>query len=355
MLSDDHTVIVDKPPYKQLPKEVDVPSSKRRILVDIIGTVIVVILFNIFAIWFLSEYSTNFGYFLIQHKWRLLDNLREPVEWLYLGDSSCNQGVIPSLVNEVTGEIGPNLCTIGNMTALEDLWMLEFYIDEFGPPENVLIIHVYDMWYRNFTPGMLGQIPLPWGFWDDFSFASELVQSNRVKFNIFLEAYVPLYSQSSTLGSIIYDSVTQFKNPFVKQWHLDPYGFLPEEEAHPDTVERDAQNHIQFVTQNDFFLSYNNKVAMDKMVDLAEKHGINIYIANSPQYEGLFEDENYQRYFNKVRSMLIGYAEQSERVYYISEVKVFPAIKMQNADHLITSSANEYTNWLIDNVLNIRR
>jgi hypothetical protein len=50
----------------------------------------------------------------------------EPVDWLILGDSSVNQGVIPSIFEDEFGERAINLGTNGIMITLDDLWMIEY-------------------------------------------------------------------------------------------------------------------------------------------------------------------------------------------------------------------------------------
>jgi len=73
-----------------------------------------------------------------------------------------------------------------------------------------------------------------------------------------------------------------------------------------------------------------------------------------PQYEGLNADPNFQRYLNSVMDELSEFSHASDRIQFISEVKTFPADQMQNTDHLIDSSAREYTNWLIDQIQSLR-
>jgi hypothetical protein len=91
--------------------------------------------------------------------------------------------------------------------------MLEYYIDHFGPPQNVLIAHVYDVWGRSFSPGYLGELPLAWGSWKELSYAADWAKEVKAQREIFLTRYFPLYSQNRTLAGILRDSFTRLRNP----------------------------------------------------------------------------------------------------------------------------------------------
>jgi hypothetical protein len=169
-----------------------------------------------------------------------------------------------------------------------------------------------------------------------------------------LERYVPIYSQNNTLGEIIQGTFLGLRNPFQSDWQLEPDGYLPAFEPKPEVVIADANNHINFVSENNFNISDLNQRAMTQILRLVNEYGINVYIALGPQYEGLSADENFRDYLNSVKEQLSEFASQSESVDFISDVKTFPAEQMQNSDHLIDSSAREFTEWLVEQIKMIR-
>ena len=130
-------------------------------------TIVVILLLNLLAIWVVQRYSPNRGYRLVREKWTLLLNLKEPVEWLVLGDSSGNQAVDPALLDARLGGRSLNLCTTGNALVLGDLWMLETYLRRFGPPRGVVLVHTYDLWGRDKNSNTVADVPLPWGYWTE--------------------------------------------------------------------------------------------------------------------------------------------------------------------------------------------
>jgi hypothetical protein len=318
---------------------------------EILGSLVVLVLVNSFALWYLGNYSTNYGYWTLQRKWALLEKMDAPVDWLILGDSSCNQGVSPALIHEQLGETAINLCTIGNVTALNDVWMLEEYIQRFGPPKGVLIGHVYDVWPRDLDPLILGQIPRRWNFWKEHTLGSDLLGNPDLRSQLFQERYVPLLSQRLTLTTLLRSPMLGQMIPLEPKWRMDEYGFLSGEQAQPATAIQDAQDHMQFVRENDPFVSSINQQALERLVEIADAYQLPIYLVNSPLYEGLSADDGFQAYLAELYGQIDSIVGKSQFIHRISEIKTFPATQLQTADHLILPGAQAYTKWLIENIL----
>ena len=66
----------------RLPDEVILPTSWRRAVMAVFLTVLLVVAVNLFARWYLDSYPSNRGYWLAREKWKLLESLSEPVDWL---------------------------------------------------------------------------------------------------------------------------------------------------------------------------------------------------------------------------------------------------------------------------------
>src|SRR5438128_2449200 len=131
----------------RLPVEIAGPSTARRLIGTIGGVLALVALANTAALFVLSRHPVNHGYKVIGAKWELLREQERPVDWLVLGDSSGNQGVVPAVLSERLGGSSLNLCTVGDLLAVNDAWMLETYIGTVGAPRKVLMVHAYDIWH----------------------------------------------------------------------------------------------------------------------------------------------------------------------------------------------------------------
>ena len=98
------------------------PSSRRRILVSIFGPLAVIAVVNVVAILLLRHDTSNWGIHLIEMKWKMAQETGEPVDWLVLGDSTGNQGVIPEILTDNLGGSAHNLCLLADLTATNNAW-----------------------------------------------------------------------------------------------------------------------------------------------------------------------------------------------------------------------------------------
>ena len=114
----------------ELPEEMVPSSSRQEVLMGFFALVALVVALNLAAVVYIWAYSPNRGYWLAAAKWQMLEDLEEPVDTLVLGDSSCNQALIPEVVDEILGGPTINLCTIGDMTVR--LWDLETHKELFA-------------------------------------------------------------------------------------------------------------------------------------------------------------------------------------------------------------------------------
>ena len=239
------------------------------------------------------------------------------------------------------------------MTALNDVWMLEEYIQRFGPPKGVVIGHVYDVWPRDLQPVILGQIPRRWGFWKEHTLGSDLLDNPDIRSQLFDEHYVPLLSQRLTLTSFLRSVMFGQLIPFKPKWKMDEHGFLSGEMAQPENAIKDAQDHMQFVRENDPIVSSINQQALERLVEIADAYQLPIYLVNSPLYEGLSADDGFQAYLAELHGQIDSIVGESQFVHLIPEIKTFPATQLQTADHLILSGAQVYTEWLIERILSV--
>lgn len=167
----DNALVMAKSVIHRLPEEKIAPVTPRKILGSVVGCLLMLGAANYLADWFLTSYSSNGGYKIAQVKWSKLLTLQRPVDVLVLGDSTGLQGVDPTVLDQTLGGRSLNLCTVGNMLVVNSAWMLDQYIQRFGPPKQVVLVHTYDVWHRKVNSStrlLLAETPLPWGAWDAF-------------------------------------------------------------------------------------------------------------------------------------------------------------------------------------------
>jgi len=328
------------PGYTRLPGEKITPASLLEVIIMITGVCCIVLAANFIAGRYLEQYTPNSGYWLLKHKWEKVLNMKSSVEWLVLGDSSGNQGVVPAVLTDTLGGHSINLCTFGDMTIVNDIWMLESYIKKFGPPGNVLIVRSYDGWGRKMGR-LLGKIPLPWGFWGDYEqpFKPDLI--GQVK--AFVTRYVPLFTENSSLAEIIINGIYSPQTFFVNRFGIPPDGYMAGIISKPLLVRNDMDTHVKFLANNRFTVSGHQHEALYFLSELADRYGINVYISNGPIYKDLAERILFIKYMQQLKSYMSQFSKKSTYFHYIEPVMTFPAHHMQSVDHVIHPAAIQFT------------
>ncbi len=336
----------------KLPKEIVEPVTKNSLFSSLIASVLVVFLINLAAIVYLKNNTTNRGYWLLKEKWEMLFNLQQPVDWLLLGDSSCNQGVVPDIFDKKLEVKSINLCTLGNMSSLDDAWMLNQYIKRFGAPKNVLIVHTYSAWDSDISLSLIAKTPLDWGYWQQME--PPLSFDKKDTFQLFINRYLPLYSENQTLASLIKDPVSYYQ--LNRSFQLDESGFMIWEQADVEQVKKKTEWHIKTYSNKQFNLTKHNHQALETIAELAQQHNFNVYLANAPIYQGLYAQDTFRSYYRQIQDTLNNYAANSERVNYIlQQPMTFPQEQMENTDHVTYTGAQRYTEKLASEIYSLQK
>jgi hypothetical protein len=328
----------------QLTDEIVGSGSRRKAGVTAALALAMVLLANLAARWALSEHTPNMGYWLIHKKWTMVQSMKSPVDWLMLGDSSCNQGVRPDVWSRAGLGSAINLCTIGNMLAVNDAWMLETYLATHPPPKAVVLVHVYDTWYRDagtLRNRLLGKVPLSYGFWERLNPRLEL--SGRQALNFALTRYLPLYTENKSIARWIW-SPDRFAS---EKYSVDEHGYMAWHEADKAQVRSDLAAHRRFLNGRDFVLSRENRDALIRIRKLADERGFDVYIANGPVYEELRREPAFRSYLTKLNREMTDYVGSNSRLHFIlKDPPTFQADQMVNCDHLVDGAARMYTERL---------
>lgn len=330
----------DKPRAGVTP-EVVRPSTAARAAWLMVAIVVGFVALNGVARWYLQRHGTNLGYRMVHAKWQLLAELdAPPLDWLVLGDSSGAHGVVPEVLTEVLGGRAVNLSIVANLLIANDAWMLEEYIERYGAPKNVVLVHTIDIWHRGYKSALIGQIPRPWGLWRRREPRIELTAEHEL--NVFLSRFVPLYAESQTLRA----HVKALGPPNPLDLKMTASGFIPAREHQPGRFGRDRARTERFVDRNRFKLSDVNRRALDRIGALAGKHDFDVYLVHGPSYVGIERRATFQRYLDTERSGLENATRKHGRLHVVPDVFGFEARQMEIFDHVVPKVAPDYTRML---------
>lgn len=340
-------ILVDR-----LPEEVLLPTTLRRAMITILATLLLLTAINFAAKWYLKNFPANHAYWLMNAKWELLGSMSEPADWLIVGDSSANQGVIPSVIEEQLGGQAVNLATTAGTTLLDDLWMLEEHIERFGPPKNVLVVHTVDVWHRDVEYVMLAKIPRPWGFWQSSPIYPHL---NSDKWSqVLLARYIPLYGENTSILKAVTRGIESPETIFNNPYELGPGGYMPSLDAKPLGTQKDAEKLKSRFERQDLHVSKINRALLAEMVTLADEYNFDVYLVYGPLLEGVIQHEPVKKYLSRVDQTLTEMAGQSTNVHYVPMLAGFPAEQMQNADHVVHTAAQSYSQMLANEIEKMR-
>jgi hypothetical protein len=323
--------------------------NARSIIFTSIGILLILLILNIGAIWILNHQSVvPFGE-PVKSKWDMLKSLEEPIDWLILGDSTGVVGIEPNVFEKGVGGESINLCTHADMLVLGDAWMIDESIKRVGPLKNVLIIHSWRVWHRDAEVYWIGLVPLEYGYWTRLTPKAQLDPYEL--WNLFLNKYVPLYSQDQSLSWLI----RPWTNPRGISRYQWQDGFLAIYEADPAEVLRDMDSQIAFVRSRGFNITTPNREALNHIAKLAEEYEFEVYITNGPLFQGLYENQDFFTYFSQVDNMLNSWANQSDHLHYISQVITFPESQMTITDHLTYTGALVFTERIVSEINAIQK
>lgn len=332
-------------PRVSLPDEVPAPVDRSHIAIVIITALVAVLGVNAVISISGGVDRLDGGGRLIREKWTILDSLDQPVDWLILGDSSAVEGVIPDQLEASLGGSAVNLATVANMLAIDDVWMLDEYIGRHGAPKNVVIVHVYDVWHRNVEASAFAKVPLTPGFWWSRTPSLSLTLSESVELLAF--RYLPLYQSKELVKRLAADPSKLLIPPRTIQTD----GFTGVDDAQPANVEYDFITHTNFLAEQPYELSDANRQALNRLVELTDKHGFNVYIANSPIFDGLKADQDFQSYFANVQNLLIELDDRSPNIHYVlCDTPSFSKEIMTYVDHVTLEGAKSFTAQLAQSI-----
>lgn len=295
----------------------------------------------------LDEHTTNRTYWLIHKKWSLLEAQKEPVDWMFLGDSTCNQGVRPDVLEPVLGGRVMNYCTMGDMLAVNDAWMLSRSIQKGKVPKHVVLVHVFDVWNRGMTEkrrALLARVPLGWKFWERME--PKLPLSEEAEKEYLVSRYFPLYAESTTLTDWAVHPEKMFEDT---GFSMDDRGYMRSDVVDEKRVHVSESGHLSNLRKwKSPRLSKENVAGLKRIAKLSDKYNFDLYLAMSPIAERVGKDSSYTTFAGKLRGTLSKIIRPGRRVHYVNfdEPLYFPADQMENADHVNHEAAEIYSREL---------
>lgn len=307
----------------------------------VVGALVAFAACNLAAALYLQRYPVNPVDHRIADKWDLVDDPGGPVDWIIVGDSSCNQGIAPTVIEEQLGGRAVNLCTTGNLLAVEDAWALAAYLEEHPAPVGVIVGHVPDVWIRgarNLPTGLIRSTP---GLADAAERHPPDVGVEISRLDSLVARWLPMWNRRSSLRALVRSPSSLFVS-----LESSVAGFFPDldEDANPAEVRADAAGHLDSVADRSVEISDANAAALEAIDELAVAHDFDVHVVTSPMFEDLWNDPTYRAWVRDIVGDVAGLTSTLERVQMaLCDPTPFPATLMNNADHVTITAALDYS------------
>jgi hypothetical protein len=288
----------------------------------------------------------NRGEFIIASKWRLADR-GVASDWLFVGDSTCLVGVDPK---QWPAQMGPalNLCTVGDVLPLSDLYLLERQLEQVpAPPRRVVVMHAYDIYSRQLS--LENFMLLPFGFARAVRLAVALPgfsadQQAAFALQVGVRKLFPLYGRRAQVLSKIGLGMART----YRHVPISPLGHMPTVKTSATEVEEDAMSHEQAVVREDAYqLSSYAHYTLDRIGALAERYRFTVYLVQSPLYRVLADSAPFSAFYRQYLTALVGASAHRRCIVpWLNEAWLYEADEMQNADHILPDQVAAFTHQL---------
>jgi hypothetical protein len=335
----------DQRTQPELPAEVVAPASLGELLVVCLLPLAIAIGLNLWVARSLRDYPINQGYWLMGAKWDLLAGLQAPVSTLIVGDSSCNQGVRPDLLVERLGGTAVNLCTTGHMLAVGDAWIVGAYLERWGAPRRIVVVHSYEMWRRSGASLRANT----WVYARHSAMflhrAPHLDWTIEEQILLRIGAWVPFYTQPAATQELLFTE----QGPRRRKFRIDADGYMPRRGGNRARTQRDMRKALARLGDGRFEMSPWNRAGLAELVRLADVYRVPMIFVHAPMYDQLWNDPRLRIYQMQLNADLDRAFRRSRYARLLSpEPKTFEARLMEAVDHVAGRGAKTFTRYLAD-------
>lgn len=328
-----------------LPEERTPVTTPARFALALSLAVVALAALNALLAYELKAHPRNIGYGIVEAKWEAAAALEEAPTWLFVGDSSCNQGIRASRFAEALGESAWNGCTIGSATVADDVWMVTEFVRRGLVPEHVVLANSWTTWKRESSAlrAMLFLIEPGPRVWRDTEPRLELTPGDR-----WLARWggaLPLASQAISARTVVFDPTRENLPP---RFSPEADGFMPVSFRDDARVRADIANH-QTQMRRPFEVSAWTEGALHRLLELAEEHAFTVHFVVSPMPIELEETDEARRFLGELAETVDSVAARSPRASVaIARPLALPAEVFEKADHVTVDGADAYTDAVIE-------
>ena len=328
-------LVEDRVSYPALTREVIPESNWVRIRYVVMILLAMVVSLNLLVIGLINSAPISLDDRMVNLKWELARSGDIVADWVILGDSTANQGLDPRIAERDHERTAVNLATLANFGFVDDVWLLETYLENHPSPEAIIVMHAHDVYPREISLShpVFDVTPLEFGAWhtSQLEFAPTLSdQSLWLGKRLF-----PLYFRNNTYLRALGRRAGLVQDTHIQATEITGDGFMVWPVARPSLLSREFEIQRDWLADVSFTVSDTNQRAFNTLIDMAASKAIPLHFVHAPIFDELYATPEFQTYLTDMRLWLQTQANQSTYFIYHPEVDTFPAEAMDYIDHVI--------------------
>jgi len=314
---------------------------------------------NLIAYYYLEKQPTSsYGpeanqaaYFTLPYWYWLIDS-HTPVDTIILGDSAAHCNLLPGPIADRLGGNTISLANNAGSSLLMDAWMLQYYVDKFGPPRNVILLRNCSAYEEQHNLEYMSVVPLKWGYWDRLGVAPNWKAGEEAK--LFVSKYCVLYSRSDILSARLTHPLKLFAQPRSK--YRNPETDRTYSRGVPVTIASELDQISRETTPSlysKFSPCSDSTNALKAMTGLANRLGFQFYIAIGSEWDKLYQDPGRQAKVSAMQQWLAQFTDP-QYVHLLPSIQTFRAEQMQHPNHLRPNWERLYTETILADIVAIQ-
>lgn len=280
--------------------------------------------------------------------WHTLMDLESPVDTIILGDSTARVDLITGPFADRLGGDVLNLANNAGSSVLMDAWMLQYYLDKFGAPRNVILLRNCHGYEYTHSVEFMSAVPLQWGYWDRLGVAP--AWGTREQLELMLSKYNVLYSASDILSDRLRHPLDLLAQPYKKR-DVAPYysqGSVAESEL--DMFRRGNTA----TTYSPFHPSADGENAVSAMSEQAGSLGFQLYFVVGPEWDEAYQDPDRQAKVSAMVEWMDQFTDPQYVHILLRSPLVYRADQMQNINHLRPGAERQYSEAVVGEMVAVQ-
>jgi len=301
------------------------------------------------------DYVENYSNARTKAKIKIAQDTGQMNDFLIFGDSSADGGINANRLEEETGLNSFNFALGGSALVVGNYYILEDYLSRNDAPKYIILMTVYDIWYRGLnTDGVIQTliISFPGKLIKDFMLSPIVYNPRGNVMGIFGNVLLPSQRYKWEIRGIIksmnivgYFRKRESKEDELMEEIVSNNGSSLYDVFNENLIIDDINYHKEFVETNKFEVSWINQFYLDKFLKLAKEKDIKVFLVYSPVEEEFYSEEvnsdyikSYKKFIEDITGTYDNVVLLTDDFYVVSVDKLTTSI-----DHLNYKESEVFT------------